>query len=378
MDVFVAHTPLHLLYSLSIINSKSLQDFRLFVINDFSAGVAVCNEFAQVSSYADRVHLLAGRYSLGGFVARNISPTKSRIRYYGAKLGSMLAQYSAKSKFIRIMKEKQIQRLYIFDDQRLDTQSLMSYVKEQNDYPHTQIVLVEDGTGVYYNSPYWQFAELKNRLNWILVALYGKNYTRVDRYGDHPLVECSIVLFPDDVNVSLKSKPVYRMPHFHLAPEQASILSRAFSLGDQFAEIDQAVLLLLSYSETLKNHEKYKGFLLDLIERHNAEGITIIAKYHPREVHDDYLNLYGSKVIFEDKTVPAELICASLGNRLLAIYSDYSSALLTSGWINPDIKRIHLHPNTEDLARPQAALELDTLFEKHGVETVLISDLRTR
>lgn len=88
----------------------------------------------------------------------------------------------------------------------------------------------------------------------------AKNYTRVDRYGDHPLVECSIVLFPDDVNVSLKSKPVYRMPHFHLAPEQASILSRAFSLGDQFAEIDQAVLLLLSYSETLKNHEKYKAF----------------------------------------------------------------------------------------------------------------------
>lgn len=350
VDVYVAHTPLHILFTLNLIEHNPEQHpVIVFILDDFfhSGGVAIgLQEF--LGPQHQVTHLpgafLKSQQGVSANVKRHVNAVRALV------------------KARRIYQHYQVRRLMIFNDTRSEVQAIIQDLKNRG---VEQVLYVEDGIAPYYES--------SQKRNQKLVPLFRslyKGYQPTTTHGSFPGLGGAILLHPHLANQHLKTKPCYQMPPF--AYDQSTIETLLALFG---ASRDDLINVMLDCTECvlicLPKLDQH-------IDRHSVtrwiqrtatqygDRATLFLKYHPREISEDPLHVVAQKIgHVVSRAVPAELLCEVAGEKLAAVYADGSSILLTTRWINPNARVYSVNWSGRTLPA-----ELQNLFSAVGVQTI--------
>ena len=200
-----------------------------------------------------------------------------------------------------------------------------------------KFIYVEDGLSAYYE--YEEVPALKQNMHFVLSKIFGKHFEITPYHGAHSLITEGIVLEPESANKGLKQKVLSPMPPFALDDTKIELLIEAFSSTRYEWEHFRHVIMFCAPLSIAASPQ----FIADIQKLTKAaleQGKTVIYKYHPRETQTNYLGLaLDKRPILIDRTIPAELICARLGEQLEQIYTQFGSILFTAKWVNPSIER---------------------------------------
>lgn len=348
--IYVVHTPLHLLFALAIIEKRD-EPATIWIVNDYASAQRVYEEVPKFKNV--RVELLAGSFSWWGKFAGRVNMLPVPFRWAGKLLNHVrLIQLTLRGK--KLLQQHGVSNLYIFNDARADIQALMQSAKRLG----AEITYVEDGLGAYLNVN--SVSQMVKRYEWLSRLIYGASYQMVASQGEHSLIQSAIILHPAWANNSLSRYTNIRpMPPFSLY-HAAGRLGDIFAKGSlDFDEGREYSLVCIPHSEVLINDANVKLLVSKIIEFCQSRGLTVLVKFHPREKSFTKFNLQdwpGIQIV--DQNVPAELVVAVLGVRLVALYSSLSSVLLTSSWIasgtrNYQIGALENQPNLQNLFQAQ-------------------------
>lgn len=336
VDIYVANSVLHVLYTLSLIRYKQSTNNLVLLLNEFTYAenlVAGINaEFDPASA-----HLLPGRFDYGAWVARQQRGEKSRFVRVIARFVSLFIQLRTKWRAGRLLRSVTGGQVYVFDDTRLDVQGVLSTIVKSN--PLVKVTYIEDGVGAYHDisvsHPWKRFGIIPLRL------IFGHEVVMLSTHGDHPRIGDALVLQPDFVNEALQARVVQKMPPWSLRENDIHLLRKTYGFeADEFEDIHAAVMLVVPYWRLHEKNPEIIQVFREITRSYAEQDVAVLVKYHPRDCVGDYLGLAQTpKDKIVDCGMPVELLSIQLGDRLKAVYAGLSSSMLSIGWILPAIKR---------------------------------------
>lgn len=347
--VFLAHTPLHILFSLSLIQQAGGTPAHLLVSEDFAAARRVVAGLPALLPPPHRVHLLPGKASFPGLQRLPLT-----------QLTNHLPLLIAARRGCALTRPLSIERVHIFNDLRPDMQHIAGCIKARQ--PDCRIIYVEDGASSYVDTlqPWLRGGKRFRRL---FRLVYGPHVQPGTSLGQFRLLEAATVIHPDHANHALRRLPLTPLPAPGLDRDGWATLSGVFGGAPPRLD-DSAPVTLLCLPHSLM----MTPALLDRFRRvgadYAARGMTVLVKLHPRETEDAAVMLDNAAFIPVDRAVPAEILVAWLGSRLHAVVSGYSTILYTAGWLSPGVRAVLL----EDAGVPFPP-ELMALLRAVGVTT---------
>jgi hypothetical protein len=341
-NVFLAHTPLHVLYTYHLLHTQEDGIPALICLShDFEAAPVLAARLRQHLPQRHRVMLLPGihaRPDWGPFT----------------KLTNHLPLLAALQRTRAALRAIRVRSVFVFNDTRPEVQAIMALAKHRSG---ASLQYVEDGVAAYIthaDSP------LRARVAWLQRVLYTSDFYPSVTHGMHPLLDGAILTFPDLAHTGLKRLPLAPIPPVDPAAPHIWKLFDIFGFSWTMNTGDRpaALVCLVPFARLTQD---FRALLERVIADCRRVGLRVLVKQHPRdEASPPDL---GEDVIFIDKGVPAELVCLRLGRQLRRLYAEYSTILLTSGWLIPGIERLYL----DYQPMPPARL---ALLEKAGIQRI--------
>lgn len=354
-DLYLVHTPLHLLYSYNLVKHNGCPAI-IFVPFDFADAPQVAARLNQVAKENQTYVPLIGEY-----------PAYFLVRYPG------VGKFAAKAQIIRnsfrevqqarrVYRHLAVGRLYVFNDTRNETQTIMHDLRRQG---VDQIVYVDDGLSSYLppiNAPI-RFHR------YLLKYVFSQALQPSNNHGQYSEIDTALLLHPDAANSNFDRLTVERMPAFILQASDKEGLAYAFGFSSkamtQYSAAESYVLVLPPHSSVVSDIQRLQEWLQTIAADFTGAGLII--KYHPREVLADYLNAISiPNVTIFDRAVPAELVPVVVGN-VQALYTGISSVLITMDWVKSGVQVNFVNWMPVDLP-----LELKSLLEALDVRCVNI------
>lgn len=352
-DVYIIYTPLHLLYTLSLIRANERHAY-VMLVHSFQTAPQVLYRMGNLLPDT-QFDLLPGQLSHWGHIATTAAHSQNRLLRLISKLLNHIPIVQAMWKARKKLRGIKLDRLFIFNDIRPEAQALMETALKC----HAEVWLVEDGIGAYLNTP--QLSQLRQRMVWLQRLIYGRGFHALGTIGSHPAIQQAIVLYPEAANKALMRIPRHSMPPFDLRDDMQQLM-HVFAPDEaiDWASFGQCVLICLPLYHHTAEPEAFRQAVERIIAMHQAQEITVLVKYHPREIVFHF-NTSGVHVV--NHTIPAELVCAALEKQLIKIYAEMSSILLTAGWVNPSVQRTMLNEGRGEET-------LVALLKQQGVEVL--------
>ena len=349
-DIYLVHTPLHILFTLNLIQQDPAQSPALvFVLGDFPDSRAVEERVQQSLGNRHRVLHLPGSYlhthqSVSAKVFRHVNGIRAFL------------------KARHIYQTVAVKRLMVFNDTRSEIQAIIHDLRGRE---VERVLYIEDGLAAYYRSH-----QRRNPKSALLLRILYRGAEPIMTHGAYSGTDEAILLHPDFANQSLQKKPRTQMPRFVLNTEQIKLLINVFgglpaNVEDALMEFENGVLICLPNSDVFGAPRSMARWIDQIITQYGNQT-AIYLKYHPRESKEHNLQLSINKRVFViPRLIPAELICALAGSRLSAVYAEASSILVTSRWMNPDVEAYSA--NWSGVKLPS---ELMDLFSRLGIHSI--------
>jgi len=350
--LFLAHTPLHILYSLSLIRAEPGPPPLLAVFNDFAGAGCAVGGLAGLLPAPGRAILLPG--------ALDAPPLPPPIGRLTAHLPLIAAARRAR----RLLAGAPLDAVYLFNDMRPDVQQIAAEARRRN--PACRVCAIEDGAAAYVDRQPPERLPAR-RLPALFPLVYGRGFERLEGMGRFSLLQAAYLTFPAHANAALRRLPARALPRPAFSPAELEALIGLFAPAEAAPGRDwpsQAALICVPHSSGLT--PALLANLRALIRAWQARGWEVLLKAHPREREDParlLASVEGARVLAQ--AIPAELIVARLGPALRAVASGPSSVLHTTRWLNPAadawLVSVEGAPLPAELARFLAAIGVRTL-----------------
>ena len=248
MNLFVCHTPLHVLISLLV--ARECHHFpSVFVIVEDSVDLhGLANKI--IRKDFGEIHFLPGLATYRNGVHRALM-MRSNVKYLLAQFGSALAE------------------LYLFNDLRAETQALLNSCMNHD---AARCVLLEDGVGFY---------EPGGRLQWGVLAILkqrfaaGGGWMKGDELGFHPGISEIRSFYPELLKPHLKKKAGRPLP----VNVEALDLAGAISIPKLK---DSSAIVVVPHTAFL-TQDYIARFINAVLAYCGRHGIEPIFKLHPSD-----------------------------------------------------------------------------------------------
>jgi len=175
--------------------------------------------------------------------------------------------------------------------------------------------------------------------NWLKKLSYGLWWKNPLTVGESEWISIIHVAFPNSIDSRLKQKIICQLDHKKfISPEvlQLSelILHYYHVATSRLSSLD--ALFTLPHESLFTQNPEYRGIIIKQINEMKEQGLTVAAKYHPRNSESDILNLTKAGVDLLPAGVSFEAILPLLPNTTYII-GDVSSTLLIARWLRPEL-----------------------------------------
>ncbi|MPQ43499.1 polysialyltransferase family glycosyltransferase [Clostridium tarantellae] len=299
-NLFLAHTPYHLLLSATLVKQENLKNNVLVIFKDFNINM---DEYKWLNDYFHEIIILRGSYKLN--YTRDKLKTKIGKMVYvrGCALGTVFAI----KKLIKSFKDISWSQIFCFNDSFEKIQILIHNLKGEN----TKVAYIEDGSAAYWVKKDI-FLHMKINASKFLSTSYimlksfnfHDKYEIIDVFGGGSYIDYSYFLYPDFICKELKKKEAKEIKSEDL---KTVILRKNF---EKFNINNSIVILADLYSPKVKEYfeEAFKYL----------KGYNIYLKYHPRETNF-YLNdlVKGREFILPSEEALESILVNSKNNIII-------------------------------------------------------------
>lgn len=330
MDIYLTHTPLHLLLSYNLWKSQnSGTDAHFLVYGDFASQDQVVERLSDLWAGSPRVSSLPGRYRWDPH--RSTQRWRRVFSKWIAHTSALGALRNARS----LLMAEGVDKVYVFNDTRTEVQLLMASLAKDGE---VSLSYVDEGFAAYRTEP------IPSRRGW-LKLVYGRDWLPLRSYGTHPLITEAILFHPMFAHRGLESKSISPMPELKLGEFELQSLYKAFTgleqdYQDGLGPGESVVLICLPHSSMLgQRWGELRRQVEELADRESERGRLVLIKGHPRD-HDQAGDWLGKRESFHflPRALPGEVAIAMLGGRLQAVYAAASSVLITARWAFPRVQ----------------------------------------
>lgn len=321
--LFLAHTPLHILYSLSLIRAEPGPPPWLAVFNDFEGAGRTVDGLAGLLPAPGRAILLPG------------AQDAPRLPYPLRRLTAHLPLLTAVRHARRLLATHPPQAVYLFNDMRPDVQQIAAETLQHS--PACRLYAIEDGLAAYVDRQPPERTHAR-RLTALFPLVYGRRFERLESMGSFSLLQAAYLTFPEHAGAALRRLPCYALPRPAFSPQEVEALIGLFTPPEGgssgWQELTRAALICVPHSSGLT--PALLASLRGLIRAWREQDREVLLKAHPRDQQDPVRLLAAEEGIHVlVRAIPAELIVARLGTALGAVASGPSSVLHTTRWLNP-------------------------------------------
>lgn len=176
--------------------------------------------------------------------------------------------------------------------------------------------------------------------NWLKKLSYGLWWKNPQTVGESAWISDIHVAFPGLIDERLQQKTICQLDHNKfISPEMLqlseSILDFYQVAAHRLTSLD--ALVTLPHESLFTQNPQYRTTLIQQINEMKEQGLTVAAKYHPRNSEPDILNLAEAGVDLLPAGVSFEAILPLLPSTT-QIIGDLSSTLLIARWLRPELK----------------------------------------
>ncbi|MDN5319828.1 MAG: hypothetical protein PWP49_248 [Thermococcaceae archaeon] len=325
MNIYLAHTPYHILLTLAIAYYRDTNtEHYLFIVGDFKNARGIYAKLQELPLFK-KVWFLPGNYK------RNMLYEAIILKKNTYTIQKLLKRYL-------LPKDTRL-NVFIFNDRRPEDQLLMYLNKK---YYRGVNYYVEDGIAIYADMGGLRSIHPVEK---ILRKLYfGFWYTPVNILGTSEYIDIVLATEPTLVIDSIKIRhPVLKInKSIFDGVVKSGVVEQVFVLDDsiknKIMSSKKVALVLVPHSSVLAKgmKRKYCEHTAKIITHLLQENYEVLLKHHPRERLEDITYLCNMHYVKNNITViprniPIEIVYFLLRNREnVVIYGFPSSAILTA------------------------------------------------
>lgn len=342
-QIFMAHTPYHLLLSCGLATLNNSSDGKYLII---------IPSFSEVDVFRRSLTEWDNNIFSKIVIINDISDATGKAQPFRAFRDNIK---EVKAFFLSNVNESS--EVFIFNDTRPEAQLL---ARLNHDYGGSNIY-VEDGSAAYGS---FVVPRMPIRRKLIFKVAFGMWFENNRIFGAYKHIDKIMVNRPDLIRSELSSKDPIKIPKkiFNNIRNFMHILLRNYSVNN--ADFAPKYILVISHSEDVSSASSdiYKY----LVKYLHSCSSRVYVKYHPGEHNDDFLGLkvHFPRVKFIPKTLPLEAIFIALQgeDKPKLIIGDLSTSLLTANYLLDDTCVISIMKLT-DLIDPN----IENIFKNIGV-----------
>lgn len=274
-NLFLAHTPYHILMAATIIKQDMLNNNTIIIFEDFKFNK---DEYEWLAKYFNKIILIKSEYKLNKIRKKLKNKILKAIytRYY-----TFMDIVNIKN-LIKDLRKTSWSRIHCFNDIYEKIQILIYYLKSNN----TKVIYIEDGSAAYWvKKDIFKGSEVELRKLFSPKRIFLRYFNFLDKYevinifGGGSYIDNSYFLYPDFVCGELKIREIIGIKSEKLKQVIMENSNKKFNINNSI------IILIELHSSEFK--EKYKNIIDTL------NGYEIYIKYHPREsvfYLDDFVN----------------------------------------------------------------------------------------
>lgn len=317
--LFLVSTPLHLIVSLAIIDTKNISSPHLVFI--------------------DQVKGKANPY-LETLQHWKANPFKSIHVFYRPErkpLSKLKTRKQTFNSLAELVDELKPGHIYVGNDRRIEFQFCMHHATQAGFSPKGYYM--DEGTFTYVGRK--ASTSFSDRVidNTFKKLSYGSWWKHPETVGASDWIDTIFVSFPEIIHPLLKQKHII---HLTLEFWQSGLL-RAFcenlinTIGrpEHLEEYD--LILTMPHESIIRNNPDYKAVVEKLISEQVQNGMKVGIKYHPRDTEADMLKvgtMPGVELIPQALPFEALLPMIKSGSRIVG---DFSTTLISTRLLRPDL-----------------------------------------
>ncbi|MDU6115965.1 MAG: polysialyltransferase family glycosyltransferase [Paeniclostridium sordellii] len=308
MNIFISHTPYHIILILSLVKSEyKNQDNDLLIYNDFDLKNI---DMQKLKLIFRNVYIYDREINIKSTNIRLID-SKRKFKYRREKIKKLITN-------------KYYDTIFVCNDSVFETQCIIeNNLKTKNQ----KVVYIEDGSNSYcFNNA--KFYKQDDRIKKFLKKfVYGINYENLNNiFGTHSKIVERRMIWPEITRKELQND---KKPIREITKEQLIL-----GLSDCYSEIIKNIknkkraLIILEHIDFFSNKDdihisEYKFILSKVISEFTKKGINVCIKYHPRD-NSNYIN----EIIEENDNI--EIIENSIPIEVYYLQKDISIISITS------------------------------------------------
>ena len=236
-----------------------------------------------------------------------------------------------------LVTELRPENIFVGNDRRIEFQFSMHITEKLGLY--TKGHYMDEGTFTYVGrkaSSSFSDAIIDNWLKKLSYGLWWKNPLTV---GESAWISDIHVAFPTLIDERLRQKNIIQLDHAKfISPEvlqlSESIIDHYNVAASRLSSLD--ALFTLPHESLFTDNPEYRATIVKQINAMKEKGLTVAAKYHPRNSEPDILHLAKAGIDLLPAGVSFEAILPLLPNST-HIIGDLSSTLLIARWLRPEL-----------------------------------------
>ncbi|SDX87581.1 hypothetical protein SAMN05421547_101561 [Delftia lacustris] len=309
MNLFLCHTPLHLLISMMVAYRKNDPQNTIFVVVEDSRGL----HSLAVQLLRDgmgRLVMLPGSATAEGRLQRTLI-MRSNARFLCREFGQV------------------VRSVYLFHDLRPEPQSLLNMKRFKK--ISADFIMLEDGIALYRPGgviPWSLLGVLKHKF------AAGPHWMKFDELGLHPSISRICCFYPDLLRENLRPLPVDTLPKDRVFIEDVRLQMPLEFYGKKIT------LIAVPYADSVSS-KFMRNFLDPIVEYCRKNETSPIFKIHPRDKNGaEILTDFWGDPLFMPQHLPAEMILFS-GLNIHSIIGSRTSTLHIAKFLFPEICVFH-------------------------------------
>jgi len=236
-----------------------------------------------------------------------------------------------------LVSELRPENIFVGNDRRIEFQFSMHVTEKLGLY--TKGHYMDEGTFTYVGrkaSSSFSDAIIDNWLKKLSYGLWWKNPLTV---GESAWISEIHVAFPNLIDERLNQKTISQLDHTQfISPEVLQLSELILNFynvaASRLSSLD--ALFTLPHESLFTQNPEYRTILIESINDMKEKGLTVAAKYHPRNSEPDILMLAEAGVDLLPAGVSFEAILPLLPSTAHVI-GDLSSTLLIARWLRPEL-----------------------------------------
>jgi len=325
-NLFVAHTPYHIILSTGIASTTAKNDTNVLIIfRDFDLNFI---DIENLYSSFQEVIILKGNFDFN-FDNNNIF----------SKIKMFLENKNMINKLKKVIEIYKFEYLYLFNNNKILDKKIIQLTSINK---IRKIIYVEDGSASY-SSSFFEYSIgdiIKLKLKNLIYNL--REYGDIVRVlGEVYYIHSRMFLFPELVRSELKKGTIKEIRSEQL---RNGILKTFGKHMNNIPKISDSAIIFLEHYEFVKSLEdKYISMVKDIIEICNNLNKKVYIKYHPRETNYYLSNILSefNNLHFIEKGIPSEAILLNIKKKSVII-STISTSLITASKLSKNSLKISL------------------------------------